>query len=246
MSGRRQEPARETLFIENITVPAQRARGLDEASVTRLTESMGRIGLHTPISVRMDGEDLVLVAGRHRLEAARRLGWERIDAIYIDGDEADARLWEISENLHRAELSAVERAEHIDEWRRLTVEKGAQVAPPSGGKQPGDRGHYKTAEALGVSRDTVRRAERIASLPDEVRDQARAEDWSQSRLLDEARQRDPVRTAKPVPPPPPVRNDAEAEDAWLGAILRLWNKAPREWRERFLEQVETPVMDRAR
>lgn len=181
------EPEREQLFVCNVKVLEHRARGLDAAAVARLAESMARIGLQTPITVRDDGEWPVLVAGLHRLKAAERLGWEKIDAIYLEGDERDARLWEISENLHRADLSAVERAEHIDEWRRLTVAKGAQVAPPSGGKQPGDRGHYKTAETLGVSRDTVRRAEAIASLPETVRDQAREERWSQERLLDIAR-----------------------------------------------------------
>lgn len=181
---------REAVFVENVTTPAHRARGLDDAAVARLVESMARLGLRTPISVRMDDGDVVLVAGRHRLEAARRLGWDRIDAVYIDGDETDARLWEISENLHRAELSPVERAEHIDEWRRLTVEKVGQVAPPAGGAQPADKGHRKTADALGVTRETVRRAEAIAALPNEVRQQAKAEGWSQQRLLDMARDAD--------------------------------------------------------
>lgn len=205
--GRAPEPERETLFVSNVKVPEHRARGLDAAAVTRLAESMAQIGLQTPITVRDDGEWPVLVAGLHRLKAAERLGWERIDAIYLEGDERDARLWEISENLHRADLSAVERAEHIDEWRRLTVAKGAQGPHPPGGEQqaaepnkpqlvgnPGrpSKGHIATASALGVSHETVRRAERIAALPDEIRDQAREERWSQDRLLSIARDQDAV------------------------------------------------------
>ena len=178
---------REAVFVENVTIPPQRARGLDDAAVARLVESMARLGLRTPISVRMDDDDVVLVAGRHRLEAARRLGWDRIDAVYIDGDETDARLWEISENLHRAELSPVERAEHIDEWRRLVVDK-TQLASKGVGRP--SQGHHETANALGVSHDAVRRAEKIASLAPEVREQAKAEGWSQQRLLDMARDAD--------------------------------------------------------
>ena len=193
MSIRRpQEPERERLFLGNVKVPEHRARGLDPAAVERLAESMGRLGLQTPITVRDDGEWPVLVAGLHRLKAAERLGWDKIEAIYLEGDEQDARLWEISENLHRCDLSAVERAEHIDEWRRLTVAKGGQVVHPSGGQQPLDRGHTKTAEALGVSRETVRRASVIAALPEEVREQAKAERWSQERLLNVARDQDAV------------------------------------------------------
>jgi hypothetical protein len=33
--------------------------------------------------------------------------------------EIDARLWEIAENLHVAELTELERAEHVTEWIRL-------------------------------------------------------------------------------------------------------------------------------
>lgn len=237
MSARQREPARETLFIENITVPAHRARGLDAPAVDRLAESIKAIGLQTPISVRMHGDDLVLIAGLHRLEAAKRLGWDRIDAVYLDGDERDARLWEISENLHRAELSAVERAEHIDEWRRLTVEKVVQLAPP-GGEQPKERGHRKTAEALGVTRETVRRAERIASLPEEVRDQARAEDWSQSRLLNEARKRDPARPAPKAPPiaPDPLEEE-QAIEAQVKRLMAAWNAAGPDARADFLTRI---------
>src|SRR3954449_6897660 len=47
----------------------------------------------------------------------RQLGWETVPCIVLEeGQEREARLWEIAENLHRAELPAVERAEHIDEW----------------------------------------------------------------------------------------------------------------------------------
>lgn len=184
----RQEPEREALFICNVKVPEHRARGLDAAAVARLGESMAQIGLQTPITVRDDGEWPVLVAGLHRLKAAERLGWEKIEAIYLEGDERDARMWEISENFHRADLSAVERAEHIDEWRLLTVERNN---PQSVGK-PGrpSRGHEATAAALGVSHETVRRAETIATLPQAVRDQAREERWSQERLLHLARDKD--------------------------------------------------------
>ena len=192
MSIRQKERERGLLYVENIKVPEQRARGLDEATVARLAESLSRIGLQTPITVWQDDEWPTLVAGLHRLKAAERLGWKKVEVIYLEGDEQDARLWEISENLHRCDLSAVERAEHIDEWRRLTVAKGAQVAHPCGGAQPSDRGHSKAAEVLGVSRDTVRRAERIAALPEEVREQAKAERWSQDRLLNIARDQDGV------------------------------------------------------
>ena len=175
---------RETLFISNITVPAHRARGLNPEAVARLADGIKRIGLQTPISVRYDENsgDVVLVAGLHRLEAMRALGHDTIPAIYTSGTADDARMWELAENLHRADLSAVERAEHINEWRVL-AEKVAQSGPPLGGSQPAEAGIRKAAKELGVSRQTVERSAKIAALPPEVKEQAKAEGWSQTRAL---------------------------------------------------------------
>lgn len=163
---------RETLFLANITVPAHRARGLNPEAVNRLAESIKRIGLQTPISVRYEEEtgDVALVAGLHRLEAARQLGWETIPAIYTTGTVDDARMWEIAENLHRADLSALERAEHVDEWLKL-----AERVSSLDGTKPGrpEGGVNKAAREIGVSKSDAHRAKKIAALPDEVKDAAR-------------------------------------------------------------------------
>ncbi|MEL7640737.1 MAG: hypothetical protein AAGU21_13930 [Solidesulfovibrio sp.] len=78
------------------------------------------------------------------------------------------RLWEISENLHRAELSNVERSKLIEEWRELTREKVRQVAAPDGGEQPKEQGFRKTAKELGVDERVVRRAHKIATMSPEA------------------------------------------------------------------------------
>lgn len=215
MSVRRPaEPMREAVFVENVTVPANRARGLDADAVKRLAESMARIGLQTPISVRMDGDDLLLVAGLHRLEAARALGWEKIEAAHVQGDEVDARLWEIAENLHRAELSPAERRAHIAEWVRLTAERVAQGGPPSpGGLQPKEQGIRKAAKELGISRTTVQRAVAAAE-------------------------------GRPSKPAPAVKNAFESEEDWRRQLFNVWNRGAQDWRERALEALDRPVFDR--
>ena len=50
------------------------------------------------------------------LESARVLGWEDIPAVVSDGTETEAKMWEIAENLHRADLTELERSEHVAEW----------------------------------------------------------------------------------------------------------------------------------
>lgn len=97
--------------LHAVTVPDNRRR--KSGPVSAIAESMERVGLINPITLT---EDLVLISGLHRFEAAQSLGWERIDARIID---ADARLVEIDENLCRNELTALERAEHRSERKRL-------------------------------------------------------------------------------------------------------------------------------
>jgi ParB-like chromosome segregation protein Spo0J len=167
-----------------VTIP-ERFRRMDESKVADLMESIGRVGLLSPITIRSinDGQDLVLVAGRHRLAAALRLGMETISAVSVTCDDTEARLMEIAKNLHRVELTVIERSEHIAEWIRLT-EVSAQVAPnPQGGRPQG--GVRAAARELGIDRDEARRAVRIASIAPEARQAAREAglDDNQSALL---------------------------------------------------------------
>lgn len=210
-------------------------RGISEDGVARLVESIQRIGMQTPPTIRyVVDEDTgevspVIVAGAHRVEACKRLGMPFIDVQVMEGDDVSARLWEISENLHRAELTPVERAEHIDEWRKLTAERVGNS--PTLNKQPHERGVAKVARDLGVSRREVGRAATIAALPEETRQQAREEKWTATRLLETARpKREPI-----IAPDP--RNDLEAVEAQVSRLMTAWNAAGREAREEFLRRV---------
>jgi hypothetical protein len=41
----------------------------------------------------------------------------------VELDDIEARLWTISENLHRTELNEIQRAEQVTEFARLTNER---------------------------------------------------------------------------------------------------------------------------
>jgi ParB family transcriptional regulator, chromosome partitioning protein len=170
--------ARADKFSPSEIAVSARARPLSNEGVERLMASIRAIGLQTPLSVRIEdrvdeGEVPVLIAGRHRLEACRRLGLPSVPVMVHDGDELDARMWEIAENLHRSDLTALEQANHIEEWRRLMADKVAQSAPPLiGGSQPTEKGIRKVAHDLGVSRRDVQRAEKVAKLAPEAKAEA--------------------------------------------------------------------------
>jgi ParB-like chromosome segregation protein Spo0J len=167
-----------------------RRRAIDEKKMQEFAESIAAVGLKTPITVRREDRRWKLVVGLHRLVAARRLGWHEIQAVIMVGSERDARLWEIAENLHRAELTVLERAEHVAEWIKLTeAEVSAQVAPkPQGGRPEG--GIRAAARELGIERTDARRAITIASIMPEAKESARKAgmDDNQSRLLEIAAQ----------------------------------------------------------
>ena len=94
---------------------------LDDAKIQALAASLATIGLMSPIVVRPSepADNYVLVAGAHRLEAARRLGWELIDARVHTGSPDEMRLIEIDENLARAELTPLDRALFVTERKRV-------------------------------------------------------------------------------------------------------------------------------
>ena len=179
--------------VRGVPVDAVRVVGMRRAlntdKVRALKASIGQIGLRTPITVQKQQDELILLAGLHRVEAARQLGWKTIPCFLMEGDE-EVLPWRIIENLHRAELTALERAEHIEEIRALIQirARGEQLAPP-GGQQPSDVGINKTAEALGLTREEIRRAKEIASMAVEAKAEARklGLDDNQSSLLKIAR-----------------------------------------------------------
>jgi hypothetical protein len=126
----RHQPSYEIREIEiaDITIGEKR-RSLNGEKLHDLMQSISVLGLQTPITVRSVQQDAGwgktrtewhLVTGFHRLEAMKRLGEMKIPCFVMKGDERDARKWEISENLHRAELTPLEYDVQVAEWVRLT------------------------------------------------------------------------------------------------------------------------------
>lgn len=159
-----------TIPIDSVRVPAGRRRPI-QAKVKALADSIALLGLRTPITVLPVDEQgrHGLVAGRNRLEACRLLGHAEI-AVEVEADELVGQLWEIAENVHRTDLTAIQQAQLIARWVKLNDKKikrdqklkGVQLAHPLGGAQPHDRGISATARTLRMPRRTAQRAINIA------------------------------------------------------------------------------------
>jgi len=69
-----------------------RKRKLNDDKVAELAESILLLGLLEPILVTQNGDEYTLLAGLHRLEAAKLLGWKTIEATLYQGDDLECEL----------------------------------------------------------------------------------------------------------------------------------------------------------
>ncbi|MET4257060.1 putative ParB-like nuclease family protein [Bradyrhizobium sp. S3.12.5] len=76
-------PKPESFQIEKIFVPTKIKKALKPEIVGEIAESILDIGQQAPISVRLDGDRLVLVEGLHRLEACKALGETTILGVLV-------------------------------------------------------------------------------------------------------------------------------------------------------------------
>lgn len=73
----------EFVNIEDIYIPTQRRKTLNESTVAELAENILEEGMKVPIQVRKGKGRFVLVEGLHRLEACRSLGDVKVTCILV-------------------------------------------------------------------------------------------------------------------------------------------------------------------
>jgi ParB-like chromosome segregation protein Spo0J len=245
-------PVTEKLPIDGIIV-SNRHRTVDIDAAKALAASMEQIGLRTPITIRSPNDsECYLVAGLHRLEAAKLLGWDEIECFVLNCSEDEAEMWEISENLHRAELTTLQRSEQVARWVEL-ADKPLQVATVSKGGRGHESGVRKAGRDLNLESTEVHRAVKIASLTPEAKAVAaeRGLDNNQSALLaaakvEPSKQVEYLRERPVRPPSNYPQDDTERSIKWRRAFERVWNDAPsladREWA---MNWIDRPIMDGA-
>jgi ParB-like chromosome segregation protein Spo0J len=117
-------------------------------------------------------EDYALVSGRHRLEAAKRLGHDTIEANVLPLSSEEAELAEIDENLIRKELTALEQGLLLKRRKEILDSMGLLANPSNKGHKgkyqvtPDNVTTVKTnkeiAADIGLNERTARRREQIA------------------------------------------------------------------------------------
>jgi len=153
-----------TISIDEIMVKSGR-RPINQEKVKELSESIGTIGLINPITITTNTE---LIAGEHRLEAVKLLGWKDIEAIILDVIGLRAELAEIDENLIRNVFDHVEmgelanRREEILEELGLRAKSGDNQFTGGENNSPPVKTTADMAKEMGVSERVLQQNKRLA------------------------------------------------------------------------------------
>ena len=85
-------------------------REAEPRAVEELAKSISAVGLMNPVTLDQNN---TLIAGLHRLEAAKLLGWTEIECTAMGMDDVQAELAEIDENIVRTRLNRQELCEQL-------------------------------------------------------------------------------------------------------------------------------------
>jgi ParB family transcriptional regulator, chromosome partitioning protein len=171
------------LPIDAIEV-GQRLRSVDPAWVSAIAVSFQETGQHTPVQVGPadDRGKHALIAGAHRLAAAREAGLPTLQAIVFHGDALMAQLLEVDENLIRRGLSELDRAFFLA--RRKALYLALHPETKRGGDRKSGRKNQTeqssiwsgrtsfaddVAAKIGLSGRQIRKFVRRAELGDEIK-----------------------------------------------------------------------------
>jgi len=145
--------------IADIRTNGEPARGAKRMQA--LCDSIREVGLLQPILVRREVSGYSLLAGSRRLEACKRLGLHRVDAVVMQLSQEEASLAVLAENLHREPWHFTEEAEAYDAALRSGVTT------------------YELVNRLGVNQATLAQRLRLTRLPAETRRLIRELDLSE-------------------------------------------------------------------
>jgi ParB family transcriptional regulator, chromosome partitioning protein len=128
------------------------------AALEELTASVRDVGVLQPIRVRPRGERYEIIAGERRWRAASLAGLGEVPVVVVERDDDESFLEAVAENVHREDLSLIDRAEAIHRLRAAS----------------GLTSWAAVAVKLGISRVHLHRLLNVSVLPREMRDDSRA------------------------------------------------------------------------
>ena len=213
-------------------------RDTQQRNVEELARSIAAVGLMNPITVTQDN---TLIAGLHRLEAVKLLGWTEIECTVSDADGLQAELAEIDENFVRAGLSHRELGDLLLRRKELyeAIHPETRQGQRNGQTAKNDKltvlaakpFSEDTADKLGISKRTVERlVQTAANLTPEAKKIIRDSDakitkgaaLKISRLPPD--QQEEAATGLTIAPPAPKRQGVMDSEAALREFTSLCSR----------------------
>lgn len=103
--------------IQSLAVDIELLKPLEvnarRGNVEAIMASYNKFGQVKPIVAVEDGDKLLVIAGNHQLEAAKRLGWQEIAVSIVDLDSEDALAFSLADN-RISELGETDESALID------------------------------------------------------------------------------------------------------------------------------------
>src|SRR5713101_5322533 len=96
--------------------PFQPRKAFDEEELTSLRESIRTHGLLQPLVVRPIGDHFQLIAGERRLRAAAAAGLNDVPVHIVDFNDQQILEAALVENIHRADLNPIEKAQGFKDY----------------------------------------------------------------------------------------------------------------------------------
>lgn len=99
--------------------PFQPRETFSREDIQELSNSIKKVGLLQPISVRKQGNTYQIIAGERRWRASQFAGLKEIPAIIKDASDSQMMVESLIENVHRKDLEPIEKAKGLAEIYRL-------------------------------------------------------------------------------------------------------------------------------
>jgi ParB family chromosome partitioning protein len=141
--------------------PFQPRKAFDEEELTSLRESIRTHGLLQPLVVRPMADHYQLVAGERRLRAAAAAGMTEVPVHIVDFNDQQILEAALVENIHRADLNPIEKAQGFKDYLKRFGMTQDQLAG-----------------RLGLDRTTISNLINLLDLPLEVQEAVRLQQIS--------------------------------------------------------------------
>jgi ParB family transcriptional regulator, chromosome partitioning protein len=142
--------------------PFQPRKTFDPDELASLCASVKNLGILQPVVVRKIGEQYQLVAGERRLRAAQDAGLETVPVRIVDFNDQQVIEAALVENIQRADLNAIEKAQGFKDYLgRFKLS------------------HEQLAQRLGLARTTIANLVNLLDLEPEVQEGLRTNQISE-------------------------------------------------------------------